>query len=173
MKALIYNLPLLFVLFLGCRNNHNVENVYANRAYLTDLCKAKALLKNRGNNFLVFKTFKNNKVNEYYVTLDSGKYNFTRDTIQYVPDILGSKLARNTDADKKEICRLVRLLNEKLDSFGINGFTTGFTSLGEPMKFYMKDGKSIVNIPDLKKIPNDEEYKKRLKKLGESWYYMD
>lgn len=171
MKILFYSIFLL--LFLSCTGDRYVEQVYKKRKYLMQFCKDKALIKSRGGNFFVLKTFKNEKVNEYYIYLDSGNYKFQRDTIQYKPDIIFFKSVVGSEGYKNEVCRYVESVNKELASFGIDGFRTDFIALGEPFKFYMKNGKTVVFIPDFDKIPKDEDYRKSLKRLGDFWYYTE
>ncbi len=137
------------------------------------LCKDKVLIKSREGNFIVFKSFKNDKVNEYYIYLDSGNYKFQRDTIQYKSDIISFKSSVGTPEYKDEVCRYVESISKELASFGINGFRTDFIGLGEPFKFYLKNGKTVVYIPDFNKISMDENYRKSLKPLGDFWYYTE
>jgi hypothetical protein len=169
MKVLI--ILISSILFFGCKTKE-VNNVYKNRNYLMNLCKNKVLLKSRGNNFILFKTIKNDSVNKYYIDIDSiGNYDLHRDTIQYSPDIIKLTSERNSEDYKTEICDYVKILDKKLKKFGINGFTTEFSSLGEPFNFYMNDGKRIIYMPDKANSLDNDEYQKSLKKIDENWYY--
>ena len=170
----VYCYSILLLLLLNCKvGDRYVQEVYRNRKYLMQLCKDKALLKSRGGNFLVFKTFKDQKVNEYYVEVDSGNYKFQRDKIQYTPDIMALKSVAGSKGHEDGVCGYIESLNKELLSFGINGFRTDFTSLGEPFKFYMESGKTIVYLPDLNKSSGDDDYRKSFKQLGDFWYYTE
>lgn len=170
MKMIFLNI--FVVIFLSCTDN-KIKKVYKNREYLMDLCKDKVLQKSRGNSFVLFKTIKNKSINEYYFDVDSGVYKFVRDTIQYTPDIIELKSARGTNAYKIEVCNYVKTIDEKLESLSINEFSTQFDSFGEPFKFYMKDGKIVIFIPNIEAISKDEEYIESLNKIGEYWYYIN
>jgi hypothetical protein len=164
---------ILFVILLSGCGNSAIENVYKNRDSLLDLCKNKALLKSRGNNFWVFKTFYNDRQNEYYVSFEGDSLAFQRDSIQYDADITKG-FPHGSDKYKREVCKYILKINKRLASFRIISFRTDFVSLGEPLKLYLDDGTTIVYIPELSKLPNHSNgYKNSLKKINEEWYYTE
>jgi hypothetical protein len=167
----LFSLLILLIFCCGC--NRNGSRIYENKELLRALCKDKLLLKTRGE-YYFFKTFKKDEVNSYFIDASSGRYILMRDSIQYAPDIDNWAFPRGTQAYKNEIGKYVKDLKEKLDAFGIVSFQTNGAALGEPLKFYMEDGRNIVNIPNLDRLPDYlEEYKGNLKKIEGDWYYTD
>lgn len=172
-SAFNYFYSILLCLLLSCKGDQYLEQLYQKRDYLMQFSKDKTFIKSRGKNMLVLRTFRNNCVNEYYVYLDSGIYRFQRDTLQYTPDIIAFKSVVSSKEYEEEVCKYVEIVNKELSLFGIDGFRTDFVSLGEPLKFYMKDGKTVVFIPDMNRIPKNNDYQKSLKRLGDFWYYTE
>jgi len=166
--------PILLITFFlaGCTYNQTLENIYLKRDSILLICKDKALL-NR-NNFFLFETFKKDKVNEYFISLASGKNVFERDSIQYTPDIVNWKFPRMTASYRGEVCDYIGNLSKKLEAFDIKAFRTDFEKLGIPLELYLNDGKTVIFAPDLNKISNSStDYKKSLKKIKGDWYYTE
>lgn len=164
----------IFALLISGCSNSNLKKIYQKREELSALCEGKDFLKSRGKNYLILKTHNSTSVNTYFVYLDNGKYTFQSDTIEYAPDILSWHFERATEAHKSEICNYVKNINERLKSLVIAGFRTDFANLGEPLKLYMEDGKSVIHIPNLDKLPkHSPAYKEHLHKIEADWYYME
>ncbi|NOW99166.1 hypothetical protein [Mucilaginibacter sp. SG564] len=165
---------IFFLLFTGCQDKRTMEKVYNNRDKLMALCKSKSLIKSRGQNFYILKTYKGNKTNEYYLSLKEDKLILERDSIQYVPDVVGWNKFKDSMNYKMMVCNYVKKMNQDLEALDIKEFRTDFSNLGEPLKLYLKDGKTISYIPNLKKLPReDNPYKNNLKNIRGDWYYSE
>ncbi len=164
---------LLLLLLQSCIKTE-IKTVFDNKKYLLSLCDKKKVYHNERGSYAALETYKDSLKNYYVFSNEKSSYLLYKDSIEFYPDeVIGVKSSRNTKDYDNELCHFFQKLLDTLDKLHITGFSSEEGEI--PLTLYMKSGLMIQYIPDMTKInrdPNLEEYRKSLKEIGDSWYYI-
>lgn len=130
-------------------------------------------MRSRGQNHILFYTHKGEKTNQYFFEDSINHYTFMRDSIEYIPEIIGLKNKRGTELYKQELIFYLKSLLNKMDSLGIRDIKGDLYSLGIDLKIYMKTKGAVLYVSDPKKITSTQwqSYIGTMQKIDENWYY--
>ena len=100
-----------FLCLILCLSNcspsmDEIKNVYEKRSVLLNTFLSKSVMRSRGQNYILFYTHKDEKTNQYFLEDSANQYSFMRDSIEYIPDIIGLKNERGTESYKQELSSL-------------------------------------------------------------------
>ena len=163
MKIVVLGTICIMLLASECK--HHAAIPCENQPYLAATFVHSTLAKGRGQNLIIFNTFKGKKNNEYFIVKDNitGQYILKNATIGYKDNI---KIV-DTDA-----ASYVRGLDKKLDSLGIREYDGQPDGLGTLMTLYMKNGDIIFKADTFKYItyPATLQQLRASTLLCDNWY---
>ncbi len=131
-------LALYLLLFIvGCSPaNSEMKNIYNNRVKITDLFAFKSVMRGRGQNIILFYTYKDKKTNKYFFEISNNQYEFTNDSVEYTTDIMQLKGDRGSELYKRELISQIKMLMNKMDELNIRDFKSDLFGVGIDCKFF-------------------------------------
>lgn len=139
----------------SCNRDEKHKNLVFDE-YLFKYSKNKTLI-TRGD-FITYKVYRNEGVNEYYLERQEG----------------GIKLIRAVTKDsleKKNVIQTVQKIISNNKEYGVLGFTHDFSENGIDTKYYFEDGSVLFYIPKRENVHDSySDYLKTCTKIKEHWY---
>ena len=131
-------------------------------------------MRSRGQNIILFYTHNEKKTNKYFIEINNNQYQFIKDSIEYMPDVLQFRHQREDELYKRELISYVKMLVSKMDEFNIRDVKGDLADVGIGLKIYPKGSDEVMlYVPNLNSVSSTywKEYITSMNKLDNNWYY--
>jgi|GEM_PF-5465231 len=158
---------------LSCNNKEPVKKIYKEKDTIVTTFMNKSIIKSRGENYIFFKTHQKEKTNQYIFNVEGDRFIFSRDSIQYTPDILNLQGKVGDISYKADLENHLNSLVKEMERLGIRDVSSESASAGLDLKFFLKKKGVIIFVSNPEKVsgPRFKDYINSMQKLDDNWYY--
>lgn len=155
----VCKLMISIFLLLSCGNNskkNDYRRVISDNYFFEYSRNSSFITRER---FILYKTYKNENVNEYHLEKNNGK-------IELIRSVTSDTL------ELKNVIPKVKSIIKTNRKYGVLGYTHDFSKNGIDTKYYLIDGAVILYVPNDKIVKNEyAHYLKKCVNVKKRWYY--